>query len=238
MLMVQNGNNYRTAPMYSFSEASRLAGVSTSTVKNWLFGYSKKEAINTPVGRSIRQRQIEPLFNTMPPDAAMVTFLQLIEIVVAGKFRLAEHRKFQVVKQAYDNAQKEYQIQYPFAHLELRAIGGHIVELMHGTDRVRSVDSPAQLTLPNLVFDVVEQLDYGDDNLAFRWFPTGKDNPIVVDPKISAGLPTFEGRGVTINALHWRWKHEHQSIEYIARDFRLPKDKVEQALQYAENIAA
>ena len=101
----------------------------------------------------------------------------------------------------------------------------------------RSVNDPRQWTLPDLVVDLVEQLDYERD-LASRWYPAGKTNVIVVDPRVSAGVPTFEGRGVTIAAVRWRWKHEHQSIEFIASDFKLSPEQVERALQYAEDVAA
>ena len=81
--MTQNGNGHsnldgwRTQPMYTFSEAAQLAHVSTSTVRNWLRGYSGPE------------RDIQPIFTTHDRNVAMVSFLNLIEIVVAGQFRKA-----------------------------------------------------------------------------------------------------------------------------------------------------
>jgi len=222
--------------MYTFGEAARLADVSSTTVRNWLFGYTKKDMTVTPQGYRRQARQVKPLFNTMPSAGAMVSFLQLAEIVVAGKFRKAEGVSFQTVKQAYENAQKEFDLTYPFAHLRLRAIGGHIVELLHGQS-LQAIDTPSLYTLPGLVEDVIEQFEYEDD-LAARWFPQGKEIPIVVDPRISAGVPTFQGRGVTIATLYWRWKEPNQTIDFIANDFNLPRDKVERALKYAEKVAA
>ena len=57
----------------------------------------------------------------------MVSFLQLIEIVIAGQFRRAERVPFARVENAYENAQMHYNLEYPFAHLELEALGGHII---------------------------------------------------------------------------------------------------------------
>lgn len=234
--MSEDVDSYRTQPMYSFREAAKLAGVSTSTVRNWLFGYTRQERITTPLGRRRQARKIDPLFNTMPADGAMVSFVQLIEIVVAGGFRQSEHVKYPVVRQAYEKAQQEYQLRYPFAHSQLAAIGGHIVEVIHG-ESYQSIDTPDQWTLPDLVENLTAQFDYEED-LASRWHPRGKNNPIVVDPRISAGRPTFRGRGITIDALVWRWKTQGQTIAFIARDFELPSSEVELALQYAEGIAA
>ena len=54
MSQVTNGhesaNGWRTQSMYSFSEAAHLADVSTTTVKNWLFGYT------------VKGREVPPLF--------------------------------------------------------------------------------------------------------------------------------------------------------------------------------
>ena len=234
--MTQNGNGYRTQPMYTFSEAAHLADVSVGTVRNWLLGYTRPEILNAPKGRVTRQREVDPLFNTMPPDTIMVSFLQLVEVVVAARFRKAEHVKFTTVKQAYQNAQSEYGLEYPFAHLDLEAMGGHIVERLRES-RARALDDRAQWTLPDLVDEAVQQLDY-EHQLASRWYPAGKAVPIVVDPRISAGVPTIKGRGITVGMLRWRWKQEHQTMDFIAEDFELPREHVEQVLQYAENVAA
>ena len=71
---------WRTQPMYSFAEAAHLADVSSSTVRNWLLGYTGK-------GREIR-----PLFSSPTDNGPRVSFLQLIELVVAAKFRKAKLR--------------------------------------------------------------------------------------------------------------------------------------------------
>ncbi|MSQ07047.1 MAG: hypothetical protein EXR54_06320 [Dehalococcoidia bacterium] len=105
-------NGWRTQPMYTFPEAAHLAHVSPGTVRNWLLG-------NQQYGRP-------PLFNAQGNQGPMVSFLQLIEIMVARNFRLAERVSFDRVRRAYANAQRIWELEYPFAHLQLEAIGGHI----------------------------------------------------------------------------------------------------------------
>ena len=240
MATPDNLNGYRTQPLYTFGEAARLTGVSPGTARNWLLGYIRKERTVTPEGFTTQDRPIGPLFNSASDGPAMVSFLQLIEIVVAARFRKAERVPFQTVRKAHQNGQRDFGLPYPFAHLRLEAIGGHIVRRLHGEQpgvSLQAVDSPAQWTIPGLVLDLVHQLDY-ERKLAARWYPVGKQVPIVVDPQVSAGRPTVRGRGVTIATLHWRWKGARQTIDFIAQDFVLPRDQVERALQYAENVAA
>ena len=211
--------------MYSFSEVSHLSGVSVGTVRNWLLGYSTT------------QGEVQPLFKEHPEEERACSFLQLIEIVVAAKFRKAERRPFKMVRQAYDNARKIWpHLEYPFASLELKAIGGHIVHIMRIPGAaLQAVDQPEQFTLPDLVQETIGQLEY-EYELAARWYPVGKNVPIVVDPQISAGLPTIKGRGITVEAIYKRFKAD-QDIAFIERDFELQRGIVEKVIRYREKVA-
>ena len=222
-------NGWRTESMYSFAEAAHLANVSTTTVKNWLFGYT------------VRGREVPPLF---PSDnGAMVSFIQMIEIMVAGRFRksaLGKSLSFKKVQAAYVNAQQSWGIEYPFAHMTLEALGGHIVHYLGEGGSIASyqaLDAPEQWTLPRLLRrETIDQIEYADD-LAARWFPIGKTVPIVVDPRLSTGLPVIDGRGVTVQAIRKRFKAGLR-IDFIAEDFDMNRYLVETALQYCEKVAA
>jgi uncharacterized protein (DUF433 family) len=234
MIQVTNGHEaldgWRTESMYSYSEAAHLANVSTSTVKNWLFGYT------------VKGRDVPPLFPSS--DAAMVSFLQMIEIMVAGRFRKSalggKSVPFRAVRDAYVNARESWGIEYPFAHMRLEALGGQIVHFLKeggSSASYQALDSPRQWTLPGLLRrETIDKIEY-DHDLAARWFPIGKTVPIVVDPRLSTGLPVIEGRGVTVQAIRNRFKAGLR-IDFIARDFEMEPDLVETALQYGERIAA
>ncbi len=223
----QNGNGWRTQAMYTFGEVAQLSGVSTGTVKNWLFGYK------------VQDREVQPLFKPFDKQVPMVSFLNLIEIVVAAQFRKAEHCPFQTVRQAHINARELFKLDYPFAHLELKAIGRHIVRLIRGEQpdlSVQAMDAPQQWTLPGLVTDTIEQLVY-EKELAARWFPKGTGVPIVVDPRISSGMPVVFGRGVTVKVIRKRFM-AGQKISFIAQDFEIEEPIVEEIVRYAEQVAA
>ena len=222
-------DGWRTESMYSFSEAAHLADVSTSTVKNWLLGYS------------VRGRDVPPLFPSS--DAAMVSFLQMIEIMVAGRFRKSavggKSVPFRAVRDAYLNARESSGIEYPFAHLRLEALGGHIVHFLREGGSIASyqtLDTPEQWTLPGLLRETIDQIDYQHD-LASRWFPIGRSVPIVVDPRLSTGLPVIDGRGVTVQAIRNRFMAGLR-IDFIAEDFAMDPELVETALRYGEKVAA
>lgn len=218
---------WRTQPMYTFSEAAHLASVSTTTVRNWVLGYVS------------RDRKVEPLFSPHAQQGPMVSFLQMVEIVVAGRFRKALRIPFGKIRGAYVFSQNEFKLEYPFAHLRLEALGGHVVHRMNeerpGTS-LQALDEPGQWSLPGLVLEVVNQLDYERD-LAARWYPAGKEIPIVVDPRISVGLPTVSTRGITVQAVRKRFK-AGQLTSFIAQDLALDDVVVQRVLQYADQVAA
>jgi len=224
--MSNNGNGkngWRTQPMYSFSEVAHLSHVSISTVRNWLPGYS------TEYG------EVAPLFKEHQEDEKACSFLQLIEIVVAAKFRKAENKSFKMVRQAYDNARKLYSCDHPFARMELKGIGEHIVYILRVPGvALQSMNQPEQYTIPDLVQETLDQIEY-EYELANRWWPVGKKIPIVVDPQVSAGLPVVKGRGITIEAIHKRFK-ANQKIRFIAQDFKLNVGLVEEVIRYAEQV--
>ena len=224
--MTNGINSWRTQPMYSFGEAARLAHVSPSTVRNWLVGYK---------GGS---REIPALFSSHTGDIPRVSFLQLIEIIVAAKFRKAGGVSYPRVYSAYANAQESYNLEFPFAHLTLEALGGHIIARMHGEEPGQShqtLDSPAQWSLPGLVLETIHQIEY-EGELAARWYPAGLNQPIVLDPRISTGIPTIVGRGVTVQTIRKRWKAGYK-IDFIAQDLALETGLVETVLQYGEQVA-
>ena len=221
--VIKHNGDWRTQPMYSFKEVSRMSGVSVSTVKNWLRGYSTA------------QGEVEPLLKGHPEDEKACSFLHLIEIVVAAKFRKAEHESYKTVRRAYDNAREIYNLDYPFASMDLKAIGRHIVYFIHVPGiSLQAIDQPEQFTLPDLVQETIAQLEY-EEELASRWYPVGKDIPIVVDPRISAGLPVIKGRGITVEAIHKRFQ-ARQKMDFIERDFQLGHDVVEEAIRFWEAV--
>ena len=231
--MTSNGHEpngveaWRTQPMYTFGEAARLSGVAPATVRNWIRGYT------------VNDRTVPPLFESSAKDAASVSFLQLIEMVVAARFR-KNRITFKRVRAAYDSAKTEWKLAYPFAHRQLGELVEHVAYWLEPEARdksVRSLGSPEQWSLPGLVMEIVRQLHYDESDLAAKWYPAGKEAPIVIDPRVSAGLPTIAGRGVTVDALRKRWKAGY-TIEFIADDFRMKADVVERALQYADAVAA
>ena len=221
--MSNNKNGWRTQPMYSFKEVARLSDISVSTVRNWLFGYT------------VEERQVAPLIKASP-DATCCSFLNLVEVMVAARFRKAEGTKYEVVKRTYENARKLYSLEHPFASdLRLKSIGGHIVHMIREKGSFQAIDTPEQFTLPNLVTEMMEQLEF-ELELASKWYPVGKNIPIVVDPYVSSGVPTIEGRSITVENIEKRFYVGKQTWDFISKDLELPIDVVEEVIRFTPRV--
>jgi len=221
--MSNNKNGWRTQPMYSFKEVARLSGVSVSTVRNWLFGYT------------VDERQVSPLLKALP-DATCCSFLNLVEVMVAARFRKAEGTKYEVVKRAYENARELYSLEHPFASdLRLKSVGGHIVHMIKEKGSFQAIDTPEQFTLPNLVAEMMEQLEF-ELELASKWYPVGKNIPIVVDPYISSGVPIIEGRGITVENIEKRFYAGKQTWDFIASDLEIPVNVIQEVIRFAPKV--
>ena len=76
-----------------------------------------------------------------------------------------------------------------------------------------------------------------DDQMASRWFPAGRDVPVVIDPRFAGGRPTIAGRGVTVDGIYRRFTMGHEKQIAIARDLEITVGDVEEAIRYAQQAA-
>ena len=114
--LIKELNKWRTRPVYTIAQAAKLADVHPITVRRWLYGSNTKST------------KMNPVFSQTPntkEDGAEVSFLQLAEIVVVGRFRQRKV-KLQALRKAHEYACSELNLDYPFAWLHLKTDGIHI----------------------------------------------------------------------------------------------------------------
>lgn len=217
---------WRINPAYTFTQAARLAGTSSQTVKRWLFGYDQPG------------HRMMPVFGREERSMAFVSFLQLAEIVVVAAFR-EKRITLERMRRAHRFASEHLGLEYPFASLKMKTDGQRVLidfmEQEPGPSLLAISDS-GQLTLLGAVAEVVSEFDF-DPTWAARWFPVGDKAPIVVDPRMGAAKPTVRDRGVTVEAIYRRWK-AGQSYQVIGREYKLPPTVVEEVLRFADKVAA
>ena len=221
----------RLGKRYSVREAARISGVSTRTLRRWFVGENGSSHAGGPVFHSKRPDSETPL---------SLSFVELIEVVIAAEFR-SRRIKIERIRSGRDFMQRAWGIEYPFAYVELDSAGG---EILHHFDE-QDPEAPAlavstdgmQWTLPGLVRKRAQEFVHlEDDGFAVRWYPLGRNVPIMVDPRFAAGRPAVADRGVTVDIIRRRSQNAGQSIREIAHDLSVTERAVEAALSF--DIAA
>ena len=226
--VVKISNRWRTRPVYTVSQTAKLAGVHPITVRRWLYG---SDSIST---------KMRPVFSAKgktKEDKAEVSFLQLAEIVVVSRFR-KRNVKLNALRQAHEYACQVLNIEYPFAWLDLKTDGVHVFSEFakrHPNASLLTLDKKGQFTLPGSVIQALELFDY-EEEFAARWYPIGRNVPIVIDPRYGAGRPTIPQRRLPVASIYNRWK-SGENIKFISSDYSLPAKLVETTLQYAESYS-
>lgn len=213
-------------PLYTFADADRLAHVSRGTSKRWLSGYRYRTAQGQPTG----QPPVTPGFG----DREAASFTDLVEIVAIGGlkglgFSLQEIREF------VRNCQAFLGVDRPLTKLKFKTDGREFY-----VDRGQTLLEVGRRKRSQAWNEVLEpflqSLDYADE-VAARWWPLGKSNPIVVDPDYAYGFPVLAGSGVRTEIILERFQARDLD-DQIAADFNIDPVDVQRALQYELQRAA
>ncbi len=210
-----------TRPLYSFAEADRLAGMTRGTSSRWLKGYKYWYAPE-------ERRAMPPLTAGQEPHGA-VSFVDLVEVVAAGRLR-QKGFSLRRIRQINEYCQLALKMDRPLVtetfktngrDVFVKAESGFLLDVLHqrGTQAWDEVLDP-----------FLDTLDY-EDEMARRWWPKGKDEPIVVDPDYGFGLPVVWRSGVRTEIVAER-SRAGDSEQEIAYDFGISPAEVRAALRY------
>jgi len=142
--------------------------------------------------------------------------LDLMELAVAQAFLRAGCR-WEAMRVLRGMLAKEFANARPFADVRMKdsAAWGNLIP-----DAIR--DYGVALA------DTLASLDYSD-NLAVRWYPRGRGNPVIVDARYGFGSPTVGG--VNTWALAGRARGGGD-VDIIAEEYDLTAEEVRAALEF------
>ena len=175
-----------------------------------------------------------PVFESDKELRAALSYHQLVEVAFVASFRLAGV-SLQRIRKAHGYLAKMFQVEYPFAQLELKTDGVHILKELqeredHHTHKLVVADQAGQEAWPEVISQRIAQFEYEFD-LALRWHPRGSDVPIIVDPRISFGAPIVESAGVATWVLRARYE-SGESLRELQDDFGVPTRELKAALEF------
>lgn len=96
-----------------------------------------------------------------------------------------------------------------------------------------------QWAIAPIIQDVATRIDFHEQTgFARRWHPRGRDGLIVVDPCISFGRPSIEGRGVATENVYDFYLGEQERVEPVCRWMGLEAHEVMAAVAFEQQMAA
>jgi uncharacterized protein (DUF433 family) len=207
-------------PAYRIKEAARYAGTTVQSVTYWHYGGGK---LGPALPGSVPRRPL--------------SYMELIEVAFVAFFRNIGV-PLQRIRSARDYVAQNFNAEYPFVEHRFKTEGAHILmdfaEFASADDfkQVVVADDDGQLAWEQMASNKFAEFDYevlGQEMLALKWHPAGRDSKVVIDPRVSFGAPTVNG--VPTWSLKGRYE-TGESVEDIIEDFQISKNDTLDALNF------
>ena len=215
--------------IYSIPEASRLTGVSNSTIYRWIRGYE----YGTPEDK----RKIAPIWKRDIPEfdgENAISFLDLLEIRFINAFRNAGV-SWKFIREAAQMAQQVFNTTHPFTSQKFRTDGKHIFSSFKECKQELMLDlNNANYALKNIIEPSLYKGIEFESNQAVRWYPDKKKN-IVIDPERAFGRPILNISGIATDILYSAYEAEGDA-EVVADWYDVDISLVKSAIEYEKGL--
>ena len=222
-------------PSYSAAEAGRLAGLTAGRVRRWLRGYEYS------YGNAVRGQP--PVLQGSGTEDPYASFLDLVDLLFVKRF-LDHGLSLQKVRRALDEARVVLGTKH-FARQTFFTDGGKIflqlqeAALKEGGDAILELMSGGQWVIAPVIRGLAQQIDFDStEGLARRWYPLGRNRPVVLDPMVSFGAPSIAGRGVKTINIHDLFIAEDESLTAVRTWWGLTDAEVQAAVDFERQLAA
>lgn len=227
--------------IYTLVDAAMLLHERPATVRRWALGYNRTRA----TGRTAHP----PLIHTELPALEgqhALTFVELIELLYIRAFERAGV-PWKHIREAAGVAARMFSTRHPFAlrqvYVDPHSVYGAVHEA-DGSESLVQLVGHGQHAMPALVKPFLEQIDFGADDVARRWWPMGRDAGVVVDPLLAFGLPVVAATGMRVQSLASAWDAERPAfgedgaVDRVAWTYDIQPAHVHTALRFREWLRA
>ena len=212
-------------PAYAVGEVAHLARLHRTTIGNWYYGRPRRSGGRGHKVLGERER------------GASLSYLDLVEVAFVATLRNMGVR-LRRIRIARDYLARVFNTDYPFARLKLKTDGARILydlkeEEGPWVDRLLGEASAyGQVIWKEPILDRIMEFDYDlDRQLAIRWFPRGREAPVVVDPQIQFGAPILRETGVPTWVVKERYE-VGETVDEIKADFGIELQAIMYALAF------
>jgi uncharacterized protein (DUF433 family) len=215
--------------VYAPSEAARVSRLETKRVRRWLGGYNFRSSKG-------ELRHSGPVFpREHDGETLALTFMDLVEVLYVRAFiQLGVNmRKIRLVHQ---DARAEFHVQHAFAVKKFESDGCSIFyRFTHRGDR-KLEDRYTKQLVNRIVFDpLMKKLEYGATGAAARYWPMGKNSPVVLDPRLAFGEAILAKSRVPTRVIYLATR-SGESTQRIAHWYKIDLSEAEAAIEFEKSI--
>lgn len=203
-------------PSYSITESAHYAITLPQTVAHWHYYEGK-------VGPAIPGKE----------RGKPLSYLQLIEVAFVATMR-KENISLQKIRKAREYARQTFEVEFPFAELRWQTEGTHLLleltDILGDTELEKLIvaDKAGQEAWKPVMAERFKEFEYEED-LALKWYVRGRENPIIIDPRVSFGAPTVQGLPTWV--IKGRFE-AGETVPEIRNDFKVETDNIVHALRF------
>jgi uncharacterized protein (DUF433 family) len=163
-----------------------------------------------------------------------VNFYTLIEFYTFYKLR-EQGFSAQEIKKAHEIISEDLKTHFPFAYAVIKTQRNQIWYESLGV--LIRADKKQQISIKNFVEPFLQQIEFGENNLAKRLFPLKSSKNIVVDPDHQFGLPTISGTNIQTKTILNLYE-SGESKESIRILYGISDPQIIDALQFYKKMVA
>lgn len=227
--------------IYTPADAAALLHERPETVRRWAYGYARSRG-----GKRVAH---PPLIHTELPTVEgqdALTFVELVELLYVRAFERAGV-SWRLIRDAARVAARMLSTRHPFAlrqvYVDPHRVYGAVREV-DGSESLVELVGHGQHAMLALLEPYLEQIEFGADDVARRWWPMGREGGIVLDPLVAFGAPVVAGAGMRVRALTRAYDAEvpafgpDGALGRVAWTYEIEPAHVDTALRFREWLRA
>lgn len=214
----------RTLPAYSLPEAAHYLGMPLATLRDWAVG--RRQA-------SPARQRFKPVLAIPRGPSSRLSFVNLVEAHVLDGLRRQDRISLQKIRIAMDYLRREFGSEHPLAEHRIRTDGLDLFVERYGD--LLTISKAGQVGMKEVLSTYLRRVEWDRSGAARLYLFTrhrqaAEPRTVVIDPAVAFGRPVLVGTGIPTAVIAERYK-AGESMEDLASDYRIAREKVEEAIR-------
>jgi uncharacterized protein (DUF433 family) len=213
--------------IYTASDISHILGFPVSKVSRYLNNYwdnkSGKELFKETYSWSVDNKIKAVNFYVL---IELYTFISLQDLGISN----------QKIFKTRAQIAKDTNSQYPFATAGILCDGKTIWYEFEKS--IVNSDGSKQTNLKNIITEFSKRIDFNQkDNIAERFYPSGKTKSVVVDPNHQFGLPVIKGTNINTDVIFSMY-NSGEKIKNLSILYDVTTKEIKDTIEFCKKTAA